>query len=116
VEDFLAGDRSSRLVLEVEYDRVERRSGTSGLRRRHAISYAVASVAACTLADGSELRVAVGGVTATPVRCRSVEASRDPADVLADVEPVDDAVASAAYRRKVLPLLVREAFDRLESA
>ena len=114
VEDFLSGDRSRRLVLEIEYDRFERRTGSTGLRRRHAHSFAIAGVVACVRPDGSDLRIAVSGVGATAVRCRSVEASRDAADVLADVEPVDDAVASAAYRRAVLPKLVREALDQLE--
>jgi CO/xanthine dehydrogenase FAD-binding subunit len=116
LEDFLAGDRDGRLVLELQYDRFPRRSGTSGLRRRHAHSYAIAGVAACTREDGSELRVALSGVAPTAIRSRAVEAGRNPAAVLEDVQPVDDAVATAAYRRKVLPLLVREALDRLESA
>jgi len=115
VEDFLAADdREARLVLEVEYDRAPRRSGSSGMRRRHAHSYLVAAVAATTLDDGSDLRLAVAGAGATAVRCRSVEASRDPQAVLDDVDPVDDAVASAAYRRSVLPVLVRQALERLE--
>jgi aerobic carbon-monoxide dehydrogenase medium subunit len=114
VEDFLAGDRSSRLVLELELDEAERRTGGAGMRRRHAHSYAIANVAVAER-DG-ELRVAVAGAGPTAVRCRSVEASRDPADVLQDVEPVDDAVATAQYRREILPLLVRQAFDRLENA
>ena len=114
VEDFLAGDRSGRLVLELEYDRAERKHGATGLRRRHAHSYAIANVAACESDDG--LRVGVAGVGGTAVRCRSVEQSRDADDVLSDVEPVDDAVASAAYRRRVLPLLVRRALDQLENA
>jgi CO/xanthine dehydrogenase FAD-binding subunit len=114
VEEFLAGDRTRRLVLEIEYDRFERRTGVTGLRRRHAHSYAIAAVVACARPDGSDLRVAVGGVGPTAVRCSAVETSRDAADVLSDVEPVDDAVASAAYRRAVLPKLVREALDQLE--
>ena len=85
LEDFLAGDRSGRLVLDVEYDRFERRSGASGLRRRHAHSYAIAAVAVSSRADGSELRVAVSGVGPTAVRSRAVEASRDAASVLTDV-------------------------------
>ena len=113
VEDFLAGDRSGRLVLELEIDDAERRTGAAGLRRRHAQSYAIASVAVSER-DG-ELRVGVAGVGPTAVRCRSVESSRDPGHVLDDVEPVDDAVASAAYRRQVLPLLLRQALDRLEN-
>jgi CO/xanthine dehydrogenase FAD-binding subunit len=116
LEDFLAGDRSGRLVLEISYDRRERRSATTSLRRRHAHSYAIATVAASANADGNDLRVAVTGIGPTAVRCRAVEQSRDPDDVLNDVEPVDDAVASAAYRRTVLPKLVREALDRLERA
>lgn len=115
VEDFLAGDRAGRLVLEVEYDRASRRSAVELMRRRHAHSYAIAGVAACAT-DAGELRVAVSGVAATAVRCRAVEESRDPADVLRDVDPLDDAVASSAYRRKVLPLLVGRALDRLELA
>jgi CO/xanthine dehydrogenase FAD-binding subunit len=113
VEDFLAGDRSGRLVLEVEYDRFPRQVGAAGMRRRHAHSYAIANVAACAHEDGSDLRVAVAGVGPTAVRCTTVEASRNADDVLADVEPVDDAVASAWYRKKILPGLVREALDQL---
>jgi len=113
VEDFLAGDRSGRLVLELEIEDAARRTGAAGLRRRHAHSYAIASVAVAER-DGA-LRVGVAGVGPKAVRCRSVESSRDPGDVLEDVEPVDDAVASAAYRRQVLPLLVRQALDRLEN-
>ena len=112
----LAGDRSGRLVLEVEYDRFDRRSAVSALRRRHAQSYSIANVVACSRADGSELRIGVSGVGPTAIRCRSVEQSREPSDVLGDVDPVDDAVASAAYRRSVLPKLVRQALDQLESA
>jgi aerobic carbon-monoxide dehydrogenase medium subunit len=114
VEDFLASDRDRRLVLEIEYDRFERRTGTTSLRRRHAHSYSIAAVVACARPDGSDLRIAVSGTGPTAVRCRAVEASGDAADVLNDVEAVDDAVASAAYRRAVLPKLVRDALDQLE--
>ena len=114
IEDFLAGSRDGRLVLELEYDRFDRRSGTSGLRRRHAHSYAIAGAVACSKQDGSDLRVAVTGVGPTAVRCRTVEESRDAGDVLKDVTPIDDAVASAAYRTAVLPKVVAEALDQLE--
>jgi CO/xanthine dehydrogenase FAD-binding subunit len=113
VEDFLAGDRSGRLVLELEIDESDRRTGAAGMRRRHAHSYAIASVAVAER-DG-ELRVGVAGVGPTAVRCRSVESSRDPGDIFEDVEPVDDAVASAAYRRRVLPVLLRQALERVEN-
>jgi CO/xanthine dehydrogenase FAD-binding subunit len=116
IEDFLTGDRDGRLVLGVEYDCFARRSGASGLRRRHAHSYAIANVAACIREDGTDLRIGISGVGPTAVRSRAAEQDRDPAAVLGDVVLLDDAVASADYRRRVLPLLVREALDKLEIA
>jgi CO/xanthine dehydrogenase FAD-binding subunit len=116
IEEFLAADRSGRLVLGVEYDRFDRRTGASALRRRHAKSYSIASVVACSRADGAELRIGVSGVGPVALRCHTVEQSRKPDDVLKDLDPVDDAVASAAYRRTILPKLVREALDQLGPA
>ncbi len=115
VEDFLAGDRAGRLVLEVEFDDVPRQTSGEEMRRRHAHSYSIASVVGAVRSDTSELRLAAGGVGPTAVRLRTVEESRNPDDVLKDVQPVDDAVASAAYRSAILPKLVRAALDRLES-
>jgi CO/xanthine dehydrogenase FAD-binding subunit len=115
VEEFLAGDRTGRLVLDVEFDDVERRASADGLRRRHAHSYSIASVVGAVRADTSELRLAAGGVAPTAVRLRTVEETRNADDALRDVQPIDDAVASAAYRSAILPKLVREALDRLES-
>ena len=48
-----------------------------------------------------------------PVRCRTVEESRDPADVLRDVEVLDDAVAPRSYREKMLPILVRRVLEEV---
>jgi len=62
------------------------------------------------------LAVASGVRRPLAVRARSVEQSRNPDDVLKDVDPVSDALASADYRRKMLPVLVRRALDQLESA
>jgi carbon-monoxide dehydrogenase medium subunit len=114
LEDFLAGGRDGRLVLSVEYDSGDRRVGAAMMRRRHAHSYSIANVAVCE--RGDELRVAVSGVVSPARRCPAVESSREPDDVLRDVDPVDDAVATAAYRREILPLLVRRALDELENA
>jgi len=114
VEDFLAGDRSGRLVLEVELDAPSGKWGAETLRRRHAHSYAIANVAVAS--NGGGLRIGVSGVGPTAVRARTAEQSRNPDDVLRDVEPVDDAVASAEYRRKMLPVLLRRALDQLETA
>jgi CO/xanthine dehydrogenase FAD-binding subunit len=114
VEDFLAGDRGSRLVLEIEYDRPSGKTAAEMMRRRHAHSYAVANVAAAETNGG--LRIGISGVAPFAVRARTVEQSRNANDVLKDVEPVSDALASADYRRKMLPVLVRRALDQLESA
>lgn len=114
VEDFLVGDRGARLVLEIEYDRPSGAWSAQTMRRRHAHSYAIANVAICSNADG--IRVGVSGIGPTAVRCRTVEQSRNADDVLTDVDPVDDAVASAEYRRKMLTVLVRRALDEVESS
>jgi CO/xanthine dehydrogenase FAD-binding subunit len=99
----------------VDFVAVERTTSGDGMRRRHAHSYSIASVVGAVRSDTSELRLAAGGVGPTAVRLRSVEESRNPDDVLKDVRPIDDAVASGAYRSAILPKLVREALDRLES-
>jgi carbon-monoxide dehydrogenase medium subunit len=114
VEDFLAGERSGRLVLGIEYDRPTGAWSAHTLRRRHAHSYAIANVAICSSGDG--IRVGVSGVGPAAVRCRSVEQSRNAEDVLKDVDPVDDAVATADYRRRMLVVLVRRALDELENS
>jgi carbon-monoxide dehydrogenase medium subunit len=111
VEDFLAGDRTGRLVLELEYDTPRGAWSAQTLRRRHAHSYAIANVAVCSTGDG--IRVGVSGVGSSAVRARAVE-SRKAEDVLQDVDPVDDAVASAEYRRKMLVVLVRRALEEVE--
>jgi CO/xanthine dehydrogenase FAD-binding subunit len=114
VEDFLTGDRAGRLVLSIGYDRPTGKTASEMMRRRHAHSYAIANVAVCEANGG--LRVGISGVGPFAVRARSVEQSRNPDDVLKDVDPVSDALASADYRRKMLPVLVRRALDQLESA
>ena len=114
VEDFLAGDTGGRLVLSIEYDRPTGKTASEMMRRRHAHSYAIANVAVC--ATNGELRVGISGVGPQAVRARSVEQSRNPDDVLKDIDPVGDALASADYRRKMLPLLVGRALARLDSA
>jgi carbon-monoxide dehydrogenase medium subunit len=113
VEDFLGRSRAGRLVLEIEYDRPSGASSAQTMRRRHAHSYAIANVAVCASGDG--LRVGVSGIGPTAVRSRTVEQSRNAEDVLKDVDPVDDAVASAEYRRKMLVVLVRRALDEVET-
>ena len=113
VEDFLAGERTGRLVLEIEFDKPSGSWSAQTLRRRHAHSYAIANVAVCSAGDG--LRIGVSGIGPIAVRARTVEQSSNPEDVLKDVDPVDDAVASADYRRKMLVVLVRRALEEVGS-
>ena len=111
VEDFLAGERASRLVLEIAVPDATAPQAYEALGRPHAHSYTVLAAAAARV-DGA-LRVAVGGAGPTAVRCASVEASGNPDDVLHDVTPGDDALASAWYRTKMLPLLVRRVLEEV---
>src|SRR2546430_1987887 len=69
-------------------------------------------------------RVGIGGPGPCGVRCRSVgralAGGASPADAAAaaldDVDPRDDALASAWYRRRVLPTLVTRALTELEGS
>jgi CO/xanthine dehydrogenase FAD-binding subunit len=75
------------------------------------------------LEDGkvAECRIALGGVAKHPIRAKSVEErllgqTFDRAGVMAaaeaagsDIEPFDDAYASAWYRRRVTPVHIRRA-------
>ena len=101
-------------MLEISFTGAGRPQGYAALGRPHAHSYTVLSAAASRGAEG--LRVAVGGAGPTAVRCGSVEASGDPEDVLKDATPADDALASAWYRSKMLPVLVARALAQLEES
>src|SRR5436189_147912 len=106
---------------------IERAQGTvkigattaTAVRRPHAHAYSVLGVAAAETVNG--VRVAVLGAGPRAVRAGSVEqalagggAAKDAAaKVLDDVEPQDDALASAWYRRQVLPGLVERALEEL---
>jgi CO/xanthine dehydrogenase FAD-binding subunit len=120
VDDFLAGAGGEpRLVLAIELDRPTRAAYLSQ-RRAHAHSYAVLSVACAETADG--IRVAAGGVGPRAVRLDTVEralaggasAAEAAASAKDDVQPRDDALASAWYRRAILPTLVKRALERLQ--
>ena len=112
VEEFLAGDRSSRLVLGVTVPDVSVPQAYLAVGRPHAHSYTVLSASVARV--GGTLRVAVGGAGPTAVRCASVEASGNPEDVLRDVTPGDDALGTVWYRTKMLPVVVRRALAQLE--
>jgi aerobic carbon-monoxide dehydrogenase medium subunit len=112
VEEFLAGDRAARLVLEITIPVAAAPQGYAALRRPHAHSYTVLAAAAARV--GGSLRLAVSGTGPTAVRCFGLEASGDPEDVLKDVTPHEDALASVWYRTKLLPVVVRRALAQLE--
>lgn len=120
VDDFLAGAGGEpRLVLAIELDRPTRAAYLSQ-RRAHAHSYSVLSVACAETADG--IRVAAGGIGPRAARLDAVEralaggasAAEAAASATDDVQPRDDALASAWYRRAVLPTLVKRALERLQ--
>jgi carbon-monoxide dehydrogenase medium subunit len=113
VEEFLAGAPAGRLVLEVSFADPEA-AATASVRRPHAHAYTILRV--CSARTGGELRVAISGAGAVAVRSRAVESSGDPGRVTLDVTPHDDALASAWYRSRVLPVLVRRALTDLEAA
>lgn len=118
VDDFLAGGVAGRLVLEVEIPEPETGAHES-VRRPHAHAYTVMSVCAARV-DG-RVGLAVCGAGPYAVRLRAAEdaVARGDADAAAgaaldDVQPGDDALASAWYRRKTLPVLVRRALAKLD--
>ena len=111
LEDFLAGGAKGRLVLDVSYDDVERQTGYAAFWRPHTHHYTILAVAAAR-ANG-ELRVAATGAGPTAVRLTSVEQSGNPEDAVKDVEPQDDPLASAWYRKRILPRLVARALEGL---
>lgn len=96
---------------------------TKAMRRRQN-SAAIATVAAVVAVEGgtvASVRIALGGVGPRPVRAVAAEAALAgrPFDrphveaaakaALEDASPLDDAYASAWYRRRVLPVHVRRA-------
>jgi aerobic carbon-monoxide dehydrogenase medium subunit len=121
VDDFLMGidDGDPRLLLAVELER-PRRAAYVVQRRAHAHSYAVMSVACAETSEG--VRVAAGGVGPRAMRLAPVERAladgAPPVEAAAGasegIDPRDDALASAWYRRTVLPTLVRRALERLQ--
>jgi carbon-monoxide dehydrogenase medium subunit len=112
LEDFLE-TRRSRLVLSVTY--AEPAAGAFGaLDRPHTHDYTTMAVSGARTADGT-IRLAATGVGSSGVRLPSAE-SGDAEAALNDVDPQDDALASAWYRRKVLPVLVRRVLDELKGA
>jgi carbon-monoxide dehydrogenase medium subunit len=111
--------REGRLVLEIAYEQPAA-GAFIALDRPHAHEYTTLAVSAARLADGS-IRLAATGVASHGVRLPSAEAAAsDPqtagSAALADVELHDDALASAWYRERALPVLVQRALANLEES
>jgi len=119
VDDFLTAGPAGRLVVEIELD-APKRAATAAVRRPHAHAYSVLAVAAAETANG--IRVAILGAGPRAARAASVEhalaggaSAHDAAQKALDgVEPQDDALATAWYRRQVLPGLVERTLDDLK--
>jgi CO/xanthine dehydrogenase FAD-binding subunit len=112
VEDFLAGSREGRLLLDVSYDEdAGRLAAYAAAWRPHAHHYSILAVAGTK--RGDELRLAATGAGPHGVRLASVEASRNADDALNDAQLRDDALASAWYRARVLPKLVNRVLNDL---
>ena len=105
-------------MLEVELQE-PKRSGYAAARRPHAHAYTILAVCAAETSAG--IRVGISGAGANALRARQVEdalsAGASPEDAaqkaLDDAQPQDDALASAWYRQRLLPVLIRRALDDL---
>ena len=110
LEDFFA-NRGERLVLSVSFD--EPAAGAfAGLDRPHTHDYTALAVSGARSTEGT-IRLAATGAGPHGVRLPSAEGG-DAEAALQDVTPHDDALASAWYRTKVLPVLVRRVLADLE--
>ena len=117
VEAFLAAGPEDRLVLDVSFAEPDA-GARAAVRRPHAHAYTIMAVCVARTAGG--VRIGVSGAGPRASRCHAAEAAfadggaeAAAARVLDDVQPADDALASAWYRSKTLPVLVRRALTDL---
>src|SRR5262245_18216721 len=118
LEDFLA-HRDGRLLLDVWFDKPAA-SAFAAIDYPHTHAYTALAVTGVRRADG-QVRLAATGLAGFGTRLPSAEAAaNDPeqagAAALADATVGDDAVASAWYRERTLPVLVRRVLADLEEA
>ena len=115
IEEFLAS-RDGRLLLDLRFERPAT-SAFAALRYPHTHAYTVLAVTGVRSADGA-LRLAATGVAGHGVRLRGAEAATEDAGIAAvdEVTLADDALASAWYRARALPVLVRRVLATLEEA
>jgi CO/xanthine dehydrogenase FAD-binding subunit len=118
VENFLAST-DGRLVLDVTFA-VPAASAFAALDYPHTHEYTVLAVTGVRATDGT-VRLAATGLAGTGARLRAAEAvAQDPeaagAAAPGDVTLGDDALASAWYRAKILPVLVRRVLAELQGS
>jgi carbon-monoxide dehydrogenase medium subunit len=118
LESFLER-RRGRLALSISFD-VPEKGAFAALDRPHTHDYTTMAVSGARDADGT-IRLAATGAGWWGVRLPSAERAADDPEAagqaaLQDVDPQDDALASAWYRRKVLPVLVRNVLTELKGA
>jgi CO/xanthine dehydrogenase FAD-binding subunit len=118
LESFLANP-DGRLVLDVAYDEPATGAWVC-LDRPHTRDYTALAVAAVRTTEGA-VRVAASGVAGGVSRLPSAEVNADDPEAAgaastADVAFEDDPLASAWYRERMLPVLVRRALTQLKEA
>ena len=118
LEEFLDA-RDGRLLLDVGFEKPVA-SAFASLDYPHTHEYTVLAVTGVRTADGA-VRLAATGLADHGRRLPSAEAvAADPeaagAAALDDVELGDDALASAWYRSRALPVLVRRVLSQLEES
>ncbi|MDQ3086220.1 MAG: FAD binding domain-containing protein [Actinomycetota bacterium] len=118
VEEFLA-DKDGRLVLDISFEEPSA-GGFARLDRPHTHDYSALTVCVARTSEAA-VRIAVAGVDGPAVRLPSAEAKADdPAAAgdaaVQDVTFADDALASAWYRERTLPVLIRRALSELQEA
>ena len=111
--------REGRLLLDVRFEKPAA-SAFASLDYPHTHEYTVLAVSGVRTEDGG-VRLAATGLSDDGRRLPSAEAAAgDPeqaaAAALEDVSLADDALASAWYRSRALPVLVRRVLSELEEA
>jgi carbon-monoxide dehydrogenase medium subunit len=120
---------SNEMLLEICIPFCEEKTGTSFLklgRQQTAIDMALVNVATCLTMEGqccNTVRIALGSVGPIPFRATTAEAIlagnlpdkeaiQQAAKAAAEAAaPLDDIRATAAYRKKMVAILVRQAFE-----
>jgi len=120
--------RADEVVKEIIIPFKRGRSTFLKLGRRKGFTLSIASVAAFgVITDGKfeDVRVALGAVAPTPVRCRKVEEALSGVAVNEDrienaarlvneeVSPITDVRASAAYRKEMSYVLIKRALKKI---